>query len=93
MVTQVITYPLAIAEMDGERDQAFQFTTPLKEEELDELRSDDLDQSISQDVRSGSQTQSTHSAGAAVELVPPQRLTEEGKGEGGESPSFEGESP
>lgn len=27
MATQVITYPLAIAEMDGEWDQSFQFTT------------------------------------------------------------------
>lgn len=63
MVTQVITYPLAIAEMDGEMDKSFQFTTSLKPEELDERN--DPDESASHNVES--KTQKT-SGGAKVEL-------------------------
>src|SRR5699024_1964521 len=47
-VTQVITYPLAIAKTDGERDQWFEFKTRLQPEELEEQ----TDQSASHNFNS-----------------------------------------
>lgn len=76
MVTQVITYPLTTAEMDGETDQSFQFSRQLTEEELDDMMGDEPDQSTSSRINSKKQTAR---GGATAELVNPEYLTDDGR--------------
>ncbi|SFA94748.1 PrcB C-terminal [Lentibacillus halodurans] len=68
---QALTYPIAIAELSGVHDYGFQFSTPLKSEELKENN----DQSVENDSDSSTQQASD---GAEVELVRPEELTPEG---------------
>lgn len=88
--TQAVTYPHAIAEMDGEMDgemdESFQFSMPLTEEELDEMIGDDPNHSVSSDLKSKSDTER---GGAKTELVPPENLMKDGKVKGDKSPGFE----
>lgn len=68
--TQALTYPIAIAVLEGVRDYGFQFSTPIKPDKLEETTSD-------QSSENGSVSQQVSGRGKA-ELVQPQELTTDG---------------